>query len=107
MPLDEPRYKPAPAAVATLGHNGGPPLDDPPRGDFNYFCWRLAHKKAWKTPPREIALRRLARAEALGMTYREYQAIILDTGVYVDARPSREDEAWTRMMRKRMKPGRR
>jgi hypothetical protein len=41
------------------------------------------------------------------MTYREYQAIILDTGVYVDARPSREDEAWTRMMRKGMKRGRR
>ncbi len=28
-----------------------------------------------------------------------------DTGVYVDAKPSREDEAWTRMMRKRMKRG--
>jgi hypothetical protein len=37
------------------------------------------------------------------MTYREYQAIILDTGVYVDVKPSRENEAWTRMMRKRMK----
>ena len=104
MPLDEPRYKPVAAAVPALGHNGGPPLEDPPpRGDFNYYCWRRAHQRAWKTPPREIALRRLARAEALGMTYREYQAIILDTGVYVDARPSREDEAWTRMMRRRVK----
>jgi hypothetical protein len=32
------------------------------------YCWRKAHRAAWKTPPREIALRRLERAEALGMT---------------------------------------
>ena len=44
------------------------------------FCWNKAHKRAWKTPPREIALARLARAEALGMTYRAYTAILLDTG---------------------------
>lgn len=103
MPLFETINRPASDPV--IGHNGGPPLDDPWIGDWNYYCWRRAYKKAWKTPPREIALRRLARAEALGMTYREYQAIILDTGVYVDEKPSREDEAWTRMMRKRMKRG--
>src|SRR5690348_8328066 len=103
MPLDDVKSWPA----ASIGHNGGPPLDDPRVGDWNYFCWRRAYKKAWKTPPREIALRRLARAEALGMSYREYQAIILDTGVYVDAKPPCEGEAWTRMMRKRMKPNRR
>ena len=105
MPLDDARHGSATAAAASIGHNGGPPLDDPWMGEWNYYCWRRAYKKAWKTPPREIALRRLARAEALGMTYREYQAIILDTGVYVDEQPSREDEAWTRMMRKRMKRG--
>jgi hypothetical protein len=107
MTLDDPKYKPPPAADPVIGHNGGPPLEEPPRGDWNYYCWRRAYQKAWKTPPREIALRRLRHAEALGMTYREYQAIILDTGVYVDERPTREDEAWTRMMRKRMKRGRR
>jgi hypothetical protein len=96
MPLDD-----AMRRLAGIGHNGGPPLEEAP--DWNDYCWRRAYQKAWKTPPREIALRRLARAEALGMTYREYQAIILDTGVYVDERPSREGEAWTRMMRKRMK----
>ena len=105
MPLDDARHGSATAAAASIGHNGGPPLDDPWIGEWNNYCWRRAYKKAWKTPPREIALRRLAPAEALGMTYREYQAIILDTGVYVDERPSREDEAWTRMMRKRMKRG--
>jgi hypothetical protein len=47
------------------------------------FCWKKAHARAWKTPPREIALARLARAEALGMSYREYTAIILDTGVHL------------------------
>lgn len=39
-----------------------------------------AHARAWKTPPREIALARLARAEELGISYREYAAVLLDTG---------------------------
>ena len=64
-----------------IGHNGGPPLD---RGvGWRHFCWKKAHARAWKTPPREIALARLARAEALGMTYREYTAVLLDTGVHL------------------------
>lgn len=68
-----------------IGHNGGPPLDDGPTlaGDWNHYCWKRAHKRAWKTPPREIALRRLHRAEELGMTYREYTAVILDKGVFL------------------------
>jgi hypothetical protein len=72
-----------------LGHNGGPPLDDPPPaaettgGGWVGYCWRRAHRAAWKTPPREIALRRLQRAEELGMTYREYTAVILDRGVFL------------------------
>ncbi len=68
--------------LPTLGHNGGPPLedenDDP--GGWRLWCWRRAKKRAWKTPPREIALRRLARAEELGMTYREYTLEILERG---------------------------
>jgi hypothetical protein len=50
---------------------------------WTHFCWKKAHARAWKTPPREIALRRLARAEALGMTYREYTAHLLDTGEHL------------------------
>jgi hypothetical protein len=62
-------------------HNGGPPLDDEDTGAaWRSFCWRRAHRRAWKTPPREIALRRLARAEELGMTYREYALEILERG---------------------------
>ncbi len=46
-------------------------------------CWRRAHRRAWKTPPPEIALRRLARAEELGMTYRAYTLEILERGRYL------------------------
>ena len=61
-----------------LGHNGGPPIE---LGvGWTHFCWKKAHARAWKTPPREIALARLARAEALGMTYREYTSVLLDRG---------------------------
>jgi hypothetical protein len=42
--------------------------------------WTRAHRKAWKTPPREIALARLKRAEELGMTYRAYTLEILERG---------------------------
>ena len=64
-----------------IGHNGGPPLD--PGADWRYFCWKKAHSRAWKTPPREIVLARLRRAQALGLTYREYTAVLLDRGVHL------------------------
>ncbi|MDR6290968.1 MULTISPECIES: hypothetical protein [Inquilinus] len=68
-----------------LGHNGGPPLEEHPdsAASWRHYCWKKAHAAAWKTPPREIALRRLARAEELGMTYREYTAVILETGKHL------------------------
>jgi hypothetical protein len=64
-----------------LGHNRGPPLDT--EAGWRHFCWRKAHARAWKTPPREIALARLARAEAQGLSYREYTAILLDRGLHL------------------------
>jgi hypothetical protein len=69
-----------------IGHNAGPPLDPDPtdaNASWRLYCWRRAVKAAWKTPPREIALRRLARAEELGMTYREYTLEILEHGRYL------------------------
>jgi hypothetical protein len=69
-----------------IGHNGGPQLDpDPPdeHASWRGYCWRRAHKKAWKTPPREIALRRLSRAEAVGMSYRGYTLEIMERGRYL------------------------
>ncbi len=68
-------------APPPIGHNRGPPLD--PEAGWRAFCWRKAHQKAWKTPPREIALARLARAQALGMSYREYTTVVLDRGLHL------------------------
>jgi hypothetical protein len=64
-----------------IGHNRGPPLD--PDAGWRAFCRRKAHADAWKPPPREVMLARLARAETLGMTYREYTAILLDRGIHL------------------------
>lgn len=61
---------------AVIGHNGGPPLDN----SGSAFLWRRAVKRAWKTPPREIALHRLAEAERLGLSYRDYTAALMDRG---------------------------
>lgn len=64
------------SALPSIGHNGGPPLDL----SFSAHAWRKAHRKAWKTPPREIALGRLKRAEAIGLTYRDYASVLMDRG---------------------------
>jgi hypothetical protein len=69
---------------AAVGHNGGPLLEEPLRtGGFVHYCWKRAHRAAWRNPGREIMLRRLKRAEELGMTYRAYTAVILDRGLYL------------------------
>ena len=55
-----------------LGDNGGPPLEEEDPGDASWkgWIWRKKHKAVWKTPPREIALRLVARLPypALGIT---------------------------------------
>jgi len=73
---------PQPPRPPLFGHNGGPAFDGAPDPDAGYrgWRWRQASRDAWKTPPREIALRRLARAEALGMTYRAYVLEIMERG---------------------------
>ena len=63
------------------GHNGGPPLD--PDESWRLFCWRQAHRRAWKQPGREVVLRGLARAEALGLSYRDYTLEIMERGRYL------------------------
>ena len=43
--------------LPTIGHNNGPPLDEELKVvTWHHYCWRKSHAKAWKTPPREIAL---------------------------------------------------
>ncbi len=80
MPHDSKSRSDDAAAPAGPGHNGGPPLQEPLGKSWRHYCWSKAHKAAWKTPPREIALRRLARAEELGISYRDYTATLLDSG---------------------------
>jgi len=72
-----------------LGHNGGPPLDEHvpewgPGGIGNYFAWRAAKDTAFRIPA-EIAVRRARKAEALGLTFEEYQLEILERGRHIQA----------------------
>jgi hypothetical protein len=70
-------------------HNDGPPLDDdegPEWGDgdiYIYYSWKNAHRAAWKPASRDVALFRLEKAEALGLTYEEYTLEILERGRYL------------------------
>ena len=83
LPLDN---RPPPG----IGHNGGPPIDDeeddrPPwgRGPVGtYFAWKRAFAETRKVSP-GVALRRLQRARACGLTYDEYTAHLLDTGRFL------------------------
>ncbi|MEO6015128.1 MAG: hypothetical protein ABIQ30_16285 [Devosia sp.] len=76
--------------IAGIGHNGGPPLDEHipewgAGGITTYFAWRTASEAAFKSVPVETAIRRATKAEALGLTYREYQLEILERGRYLQA----------------------
>ena len=76
------------ADIPGIGHNGGPPLDEHvPEwgvgGIGTYFSWRAASEDAFKKVPAETAIRRARKAEALGLTYREYQLEILERGRYL------------------------
>ena len=73
---------------AARSHNKGPPLDDegPEWGDgdiYVYYSWKNAHRAAWKPKSRDMALFRLEKAEALGLTYEEYTLEILERGRYL------------------------
>lgn len=78
--------KRSPANLApAAGHNGGPPLDEhtPEWGSDgigNYFYWKAAHRKAWKSPSPGIVAFRIRKAESLGLTYEEYTLEILERG---------------------------
>jgi hypothetical protein len=73
-----------------IGHNGGPPIDldersPNPHARYLLACWKRAHDRVWKSVPRDVMLRRLARAEQLGLTYREYTLELLERGRYLQA----------------------
>ncbi|MEZ5668824.1 MAG: hypothetical protein R3F55_15550 [Alphaproteobacteria bacterium] len=76
-----------------IGHNGGPPLDEPGRpwgagGPVVYRCWLEAQRRAWRDVPFDTVRRRAARAAQLGLTYREYTLEILERGRYLSAADS-------------------
>ena len=95
--------EPAPA-----GHNGGPALD--PRSEeeqpgylWRRHCWTKAHREVWKNPGMSIMKFRVARAEAAGVTYREYMLELLDTGRHLqkqDVEARKHDAALERPARK-------
>src|SRR5215510_7658470 len=70
---------------ARIGHNQGPPLDEPVADAFVRYRWRKAHAEVWKNPPLSILKLRLARAAAAGVSYREYMLELLDSGRHLQA----------------------
>jgi hypothetical protein len=68
-----------------IGHNQGPPLEEPVADAFVRYRWRKVHAEAWKNPTLSILKFRLARAEAAGVSYREYMLELLDTGRHLQA----------------------
>ena len=62
-----------------IGHNMGPPFEEA----YLLYCWRKAQREAWAPPDRQIIERRLARAEALGMSYHDYALEILERGRFL------------------------
>ena len=76
--------------MAEIGHNGGPPLDEPAHewgnGPFGrYFEWKAAVYDAYHGIPVEIAVMRARRAAMLGLTYEEYTLEVLERGRYLQA----------------------
>ena len=70
---------------ARIGHNQGPPLEEPVADAFVRWRWRNVHRQVWKNPPVSILKLRVARAEAAGVSYREYMLELLDTGRHLQA----------------------
>ena len=84
---------------APRSHNQGPPLDNedgPEWGDgdiYVYYSWKNAHRAAWRPKSRDHALFRLARAEAVGLTYEEYTLEVLERGRYLSQADAKRIDA--------------
>lgn len=65
-----------------LGHNNGPSWDE---WELHLEdCWKRAQAKVWTPPTQEIGVRRARKAEALGVTYRQYVLEIMERGRFLD-----------------------
>jgi hypothetical protein len=71
--------------AAGIGHNNGPPIEEPVNDAFVRYRWRKAHAEAWKNPSMSILKFRVARAEAAGVSYEEYVSTLLDSGRHMQA----------------------
>ena len=78
--------------TAAIGHNNGPPLDEEVNDAFVRYRWQKAHAEAWKNPPLSVLRFRVARAEAAGVSYRDYMLELLDTGRHLQAGDKAKDE---------------
>jgi hypothetical protein len=83
------RGKPPPKILSwglpEIGHNGGPPLEEPQGNLFVRYRWKKAHAEAWKNPSMGILKFRVARAELAGVSYHDYMLELLDTGRHLQA----------------------
>ena len=55
------------SSPARIGHNQGPPLDEPVADAYVRWRWRKAYREAWKTPSLGIVKLRVARAVVTGL----------------------------------------
>ena len=85
-----------PESELAIGHNGGPPLDEPVANLFVRYRWKKAHAEVWQNPSLAIMKFRLSRAETAGVSYREYMLALLDTGRHLQKgdvkAPGKDDE---------------
>jgi hypothetical protein len=106
------RTRRKPDTSALPGHNGGPPLEETThvpewgKGEIgHYFSWKAAHRRAWRSLSPEMMLRRLAKAEDLGLTYEEYSLEIMERGRYLQSEDTQritEIKAARRVRRRRV-----
>lgn len=86
------RFDPTIGVLAGPGHNGGPPLEEVRPPLLVRYAWSRAHREAWKNPSMSIVKFRVARAEAAGVSYREYMLTLLDTGRHLQRADVEHDE---------------
>ena len=90
------RFDPSTGILFGLGHNGGPPLEEERPPLLVRYAWSRAHREAWKNPSMSVLKFRVARAEAAGVSYREYMLTLLDTGGHLqrgDVEPDETDRS--------------
>jgi hypothetical protein len=78
-----------------LGHNNGPDILESLL--FTEWRWRKAREAAFAPPDAETGARWAAKAEQLGLTYREYRLELLERGRH----PTEEDATRIRAARPR------